>query len=1216
MVRPDMDRRSEQTQPPLDEVVEAIKELVDGNTSSISNNQLREILQSVLSQIEGKNSTTVSQEDIDDLKAIKTRLRDLKNSLSESKPETTDSGLIIVSSQQKNAAREREKSQLAMQIPTVVNTISNAIGAMERLLVEKPKVQAPEGFNPRAFEDELSQRNAFKEIFDLRLKATSNFEVNNIQLRPEYPQGGGTLQNKVDQINTDLQILNRLLQQLNQYETIDVLGEMDIEKKREVIKASIQPKWEQLRDKLQQRKLDLELENWKAEISSNPAYNAVTRLVEQISAQIDFPDRESAQKELDKITAVIIGLRRLISVDQKKFVGREEDVEQFIVETYIQPLEAQASELENKVYEKWQAEVNDELQETNRLVNEIPKSLGEFTSVFVKLGNERNRVNTLRQQKISQLPNSQKKFGEDYLENLLLLAQNRLEELIVEQFNFLVTERFGETSSERINLNDAINKANANLDNDNVDILRNYETSLVEKINNFSMAVRSEKTNLIKENAELIENWIGGQTLSANEVLNSLRNNILRDSESRKQRVFEKIEAIRSLNLNTEDDYRAVNIQQLTDMKNEMLEELNTAGLDASEVPNYELALDRINKFIEERKRPKYLNWDEIVAEMLRLNMDPWDHSKYEAGGTASQYEKELYLIWIGKRNKPKEERESPEARLKRVESKTLIQLVVLDNEMQAENERACSVRDILFDKLKEKDVFRDELLEATTCHPVYGMDIRAMLFFIIEHGAESTANYNAIVNESQGRGYVLRTLKDEFGEILKAKYPGEDGKESETYKRIFDLVPLLYNVFNLVDTSFAELQSRTATQLHSRGAKGEPGIDVVMIDRSDAAAVHRSQRYDKEADWSQWDLIYYPEPQFIGQSDNPDKPTINDRGADRESNHKLRAIRHKLLLHQKAHFTTTGFEGKIPPSTLFNPLFPDTIQFLLPAEACPYINKGWPEVLVIGEGEDRVVYGHEGKYINIGGKAYIEPQSPDEAPQPVLRYGSHEVMDFPEETMMTSRSEYPKAEEAWMQLKEKNFRPITHGIPAGLIHKNADGGVIMTGKIILENDGSDTGGLIDTWISLAGIAKIYPGHHLEYAIEPYLTHYIQRMVTMCPATDKARMQLYHKIEEKLLSASRDSKGLGAYRDQIMRVIENLKRDNWKALDYVNDGKRDERIAYVNEIWHEKGRTIPSGVGRLITTDPYAKEYWRIVNKEEGLPETGVNRNGDFKEKK
>lgn len=642
--------------------------------------------------------------------------------------------------------------------------------------------------------------------------------------------------------------------------------------------------------------------------------------------------------------------------------------------------------------------------------------------------------------------------------------------------------------------------------------------------------------------------------------------------------------------------------------------------------------ISRTWQYVDKQRATASMTLLQLLDEMGDKNVNPDDHAEYSKP-TAEARLVELYLAFNGR--KTGSPNEPAQAKLERIETIMGWKINKGADDLQNEGEKPSATRPELFEVLGARNIEREELLTISTCHPEYGTAMRHMLrhlVWVISKQQHTTINYDDLTL-AHGRP----TIEDYMRKVFRPQLLGQGGfppitfdgmdpglvvaSEHHVVGQIYAALPLserekkvdeaialttrLFFMFSLIDVPFGELQAETKTRGHDLTKKGKEITDKdrVLLSRPDTALVHRSQRYDSDTDWSLWWLVLMQTlPNRYGRTNYSNgRIAPGEAARHHEKHHELEEIREKLIDSLGGYFDVDKFTGinGIPPSSLFNPLFPDMLS---------YLDLAKNETLVIGDdvygkvGDDVVRLGAVGQAIIIN--------HPD---------GTIENRVLPSKSQnIASREFYTTAERGWERMLELALGSLPPDLQDHHILEHADG---------------FSTGLIDEIIKVAaGQAKMFPGNHLKLAFSPVFTLYLGRIFMRYRDTGRARKATFDKVVSKIQQAGAGGGGgLASYRAELNQVIENISdgtggRKMGSMLEYNILGRRSQREKFTREIFIEKGWAVPISTApgsRLIvgmTPDPVKRaqmiKFLDIVDGKLPLPDPGVTRKGDLMRKK
>lgn len=692
-----------------------------------------------------------------------------------------------------------------------------------------------------------------------------------------------------------------------------------------------------------------------------------------------------------------------------------------------------------------------------------------------------------------------------------------------------------------------------------------------------------------------------------------------------------RVHEIMEMPLDNHDYLKTIRLKELEAFHRALELALDASDKKADEVPGYSRAKKRVEDALTERRNVKYLDWPEFYDEVQRLKFDLWKHGGYDTGASTpqDQYKIDLYNRFYEMKNE--QSNETVEQRRIRLHYKTRLQLQRIGVLSQYENNRASCRRSDLMEQLRTHNVERDETIEATMCNEKYGMEIRTIIKTVMSEAVkkDSEIYYDKIEDEGNGRQVLEGYVKRVFGPELENKV-ASGRLTREDVNCIYEFSFALFYVYVLVDPVFAECQKQTKTKKHNK--KDNDPIDRVLLSRPDAAAIHRVLRYSTYSDWSGWWFVYMPPlaRQWFGDGDP------RNMGPEEAKLMKLAEVQVRLQLHQQAHFpinafaghhhshvdanghTHHEFSGTIPWTSLFEPAFPDTYQYLLPARACAEVgrlieNKQYrlPEFVLNGD----QLWTHEGLVGNLGEDRDVDIEVYEFArtrrvrKRFNLRRDANLFRSTEKSERMVERSMFDDAEDDWLALIQMDFKKLPNPASEHQILMNAEKGQ----------------GLVDLWLTTAGKAKVAPGNFLDVYMEPMLTHYIQRIFSVCYAVDEARQEIFEEVVKKLRDSygeQKNNSGLGNYKNQIERVIRSISDPAHAPGEKIGPAlapywyNRDARETYTVFYFEEKNwnynREAIAKAKNSLSLDPRNRLFWNSVNlaNGQGILTPEVNREG------
>ncbi|MFH2118284.1 MAG: hypothetical protein ABII10_00905 [Candidatus Paceibacterota bacterium] len=583
------------------------------------------------------------------------------------------------------------------------------------------------------------------------------------------------------------------------------------------------------------------------------------------------------------------------------------------------------------------------------------------------------------------------------------------------------------------------------------------------------------------------------------------------------------------------------------------------------------------------------LSDEDLVEEMMRQGVDPAATSTVYVDPGGSQYRRDLWTEFHNRFGV--NSRDTSEVRQYKLEWWVYAQVHWAKEINEEEGQVPSCVHSKLFPELTGKEgrshrkLEREQLLQVTTFHPIYGEYVRKILQEIIEKVADKKnrefskydrKNYEYLCGSGEGRSLIDNYISDHYRNTMMLNLY-QDLNEDERGKKIDRILKLTLNLFLLFDllsVSLAERQTQTTTRIHGMTVKED---DWIWLSRPDAATVHRIQRYNILSDWSAWWLVVQSEvPRNYGRNGQP------------EYHKQLEKIRDKLKLQQECYYPTDSFSGEangIPPSSILEPTFPDTFGFLT-------LQKG--EMLVFGN--EVWGFNRAGEYQELGtvttrGK-YRGPET--------------DPGDGDEIKSVWTTDNYQLALSAWKDMLLLVLGDLPQKITEEMLFESYAKG----------DDGKEMG-LLDTFVKGGpDRMKLFPGNH-QKALQPLLTWFLLRVIARLAVSEQRKTYIHKEIVERLRGTYKSGGGLESFTDQIDGAIRAISNgtNGTRMGDCFKDPKylrRGNRKIYADCIYKEKKMSIPAPViSHLLpagqTQEEY-KKYRKIVDGLVAIPDPGVSR--------
>ncbi len=985
-------------------------------------------------------------------------------------------------------------------------------GEIKTQVIASEKQQ--ERFNPREFFKELVRRPEFtpNPLGELA-PFTSRYDVEDVQLTEEYPPEEKTT-NKLNRVVSDINSLSKMLSALNKYESVTVMGEDFAEEKRDQIRRAVRPVWEKLLTRLEERKKKLLFEQWKETAPKEPGFQFFQKLLE-IKTQAAYSDRKSAQAQLDVFNNAVAGLEKIILVEQKKYQGYEREVESFIREKYIIPIEDQAQPLEDEVYRLWIEEMNGDLAVLVDFSTRSCHSLEEYLYLYKDLGDESNAIQSSMEDLIKILPDRFKINGQQHIQARLNKANQRIAELPQAQMAFFKDVLFGSGVIIRQKLDTAVKDASNSLSSNDIDgLLQPAEQELLVRITNLNTAFESQNLNLIPENrtqTDQVKQEILDGSSNPNspiKVLEKLRLRIKKledDVGADKQKVLKEIiTEILSLKEDNAGTYNREYLKSRQDDLDKARLVARAAGVSLAnqdDISDLDKAERHIVRLRELREAPNNLTLEEVVDELITRQADPF--------GEYNQSDLRLRDLIVRfddlTDNSLDSDFRNP-AELNRIVQKMRASLLFMDVSLKKGRKSATVDRSQIFDTvspdgtvlkaggLTSYKLSRPEFFIGVTYHPEWGETVRNFLEKIIYTSYEVSASGNAahiisyekLCSETRGRDNLKDWLKDQPGvkEIIispQASVEQRKLEEEENKRRSlarFFIVETFFSHDMLTDI-LRMLQRRTKTRGHNPQV---PDKDRIWLDDPAAGAVHSAQRATNiKSERMNW---------FVFQE------ITDDYCANDEKREILRKVQYLERLRRRALF---GDDAEV----LFDSIDPVTGADTVFTSTYDYVHLQEDEVLDWNTGKIKV----------------------------------------------TDAGQYPNAEDGWTHILNK----MTEETPDNLSEHT-----------IVQKAKKDSG-LITDWIKAAGQLKMFgAGKTLEKTMEPLLTDYILRLFLDFNNQDPdVRGRLFREVIELLDQNGKDAT-TAAFQFELDLVIRNLMNGDIRPhLHYLDNGKQVDGTMYL-----------------------------------------------------
>lgn len=357
---------------------------------------------------------------------------------------------------------------------------------------------------------------------------------------------------------------------------------------------------------------------------------------------------------------------------------------------------------------------------------------------------------------------------------------------------------------------------------------------------------------------------------------------------------------------------------------------LGVLSEDVDSIPVAEMSITELSDFIDNKGIDPFM-WNEWKFQPVNRLKDIIERWKAEVFNPTTNFESP-----------------TDEAReLERIEQKVRIQLTTLDNKGIYETGKASIDRSILYDELANRQVSRQELLLATTQHPVWGSAVRHMLRWVIETAAvasDSFTPYSSFFDQEMqyDERISYETLSGEGGrdalsgfltEHFASQAEGLWGLSDEQFDMAKMFTQLLFTSFNMLDISYRELRKGTKTRAHHK--KGGEDIDHGVM-QDPFAMIQDMLRYGgAEKHWGVHMWVFFDiDPELIHN--------LGLRfGADGEHEHVLE-MAEKLRQHKSVFYDVEYYLGSVEMPGFCEFVFPDeySLVTLRECERLRFVNK------------------------------------------------------------------------------------------------------------------------------------------------------------------------------------------------------------------------------------------------------------------------------------
>lgn len=580
-------------------------------------------------------------------------------------------------------------------------------------------------------------------------------------------------------------------------------------------------------------------------------------------------------------------------------------------------------------------------------------------------------------------------------------------------------------------------------------------------------------------------------------------------------------------------------------------------------------AMDAANKTLKESEVAAF-SFEELIAELRRLRVDP-KKGNY-AGGVDEGYRADLINEFIKKADAWKWGN-SPEECLRLLSLKVQYLLERFAGTTDTGSGAATVPRENMMSTLPAYMLTREEVMLATTQHPLWGRQTRKILDDVIEKAAGETKKL------TDGNKFSYATLASARGlnylsEFIDTEYSG-DLKEAR------DFAKLLFQSFDMLSIVL-QVRQRTATGTRSHNA-GESFEPIASQDMA-AAAIQNGLRYGgNKADWRKWSFTWFKE--FPGTGMYGGKMRIADgtpHGTEVDLTAEMNEQRELVLAYWNCFIDADKLIKPLQANlkTDAQSYFPDTRDLLklgdTPTSGATLTDRS--ELIMYPTGVDATTglpLAAKGKIIDMNDAEILD----DKPPAPPANW-----------------AEYDVAMSGWTNMIKMSYQhPGDH---------------LSAHQILAEVDGQK-GGLLNKFLSEAGKAKIFQPKHLREFLPVMLFTFILRLIQFSAVNIEDRPHLRDEIVEALESSG----GLtGGFSHEIHDVIEKLKDPEVVAGGWKTRRKQVERyVALYCKFYNIKN---PGGYGTFWEKLKPEQESIRDVLKAAAGPPYPFRTDGDLLTKK
>lgn len=726
----------------------------------------------------------------------------------------------------------------------------------QRVIEAKIQPLPAEGFDEVAFVESL--KSQFPDL-NIVSQFIPNFP-NQTKISQEYPKKDSrkpyiprSLPDQKTIVYTDITMVTSLISGLERYVKYQLANEPG---KAEFVNNEYVTQLRLVLDQLQGVESDQLFEEWKKTVAAKEPFSKASARAKITTQGVSIDDLKT---QLSTATTLLSEIENAISAEQN-IAGKDVPIKEHIDGKFVAPLKADIEILKDKVYENWKSDIDAELTELERLLGVDNTSVEQFQLHYQGLETELAGINGQREVWLQRLPEEVKKVGTNYLDEKAQQARDKMTKTREDQIDFLRKHEFGPTSNVVRELSHTVVKVRLQMPGSrDVDgLFAPLQAELVHKMEDIKREVDSQLQYIIDDNGQSILKDLKKELLQeAESVLNQIKDRIDEIEKTGKKDKISTLNAVITEILGLrEDQVGTYTREYLASLKEDLSQARTDArgvGVNLSDLDNGEdltHATTMIDRLIESRENPIHLTLEEIVDELLRLQVDPYNYGHLPEKDRGRQLAVEYD---IRTDNALDNDFRNPEE-LKRIVHKMRAALVNMDVVLKAEDKTAATGnRSQLYTVMKQKKISRKEVLIAATYHPDWGELVREIIFDIVDTSVEAEyddsimISYNNLVGES-GRDNLriwmesqprYQDIKPRPGETDVQRQRREQENKRRKTARLF--ASSLFTGYDILNDILRILQRRTRTASHNQKIKDT--VDRRWVDDPASSAVHSLQR-------------------------------------------------------------------------------------------------------------------------------------------------------------------------------------------------------------------------------------------------------------------------------------------------------------------------------------------------------------------------------------